>query len=306
MKQQHYFLVDVFTNQPFGGNQLAVFPDARGLAPETMQALAKELNLSESAFVLPSQDAAHDYWVRFFTPAVELPMAGHPTVGTAFVLAREHLIRLAEPETTITFEEGVGAVPVTFQVREGQLQSIQMRQPLPTFGPVFADREAIAGMLSLDSAALDATLPLEVVSCGVPFLFVPVKSLQAIRDIHLRLDVWERILRDFAAPHVFVFTQEVMLPDSTVHCRMFAPAMGIAEDPATGAASGPLGCYLVRHGRVRLAAMGISQIVSEQGFELGRPSLVQVKIEHEGQQITNVSIGGQCYFMGKGWIMLAE
>src|SRR6476620_1482417 len=106
MKQLHYSLVDVFTNQPFGGNQLAVFPNARGLTPETMQALAKELNLSESAFVFPAQDVAHDYQVRFFTPAIEVPMAGHPTVGTAFVLARERMIQLAEPETTITFEEG--------------------------------------------------------------------------------------------------------------------------------------------------------------------------------------------------------
>jgi trans-2,3-dihydro-3-hydroxyanthranilate isomerase len=176
MKQLHYCLVDVFTNQPFGGNQLAVFPDARGLAPETMQALAKELNLSESAFVLPAQDAASDYRVRFFIPAVDLPMAGHPTVGTAFVLASEGMIQLDSPETTITFEEGVGEVPVTLFAREGQLHLIRMRQPLPSFGPVFADREAIAQMLSLDPALLDTTLPLEVVSCGVPFLFVPVKS----------------------------------------------------------------------------------------------------------------------------------
>ena len=306
MKQWHYFLVDVFTNQPFGGNQLAVFPDARGLTPEMMQALAKELNLSESTFVLPAQDAAYDYWVRIFTPAVELPMAGHPTVGTAFVLAREHLLQLTEPETTITFEEGVGVVPVTLQARDGQLHLIQMHQPLPTFGPVFADREAIAQMLSLDPAALNATLPLEVVSCGVPFLFVPVKDLEAMRAIRFRLDVWERTLRDFAAPHVFVFTQEVMLPGSTVHSRMFAPAMGIAEDPATGAASGPLGCYLLRHGLVQPGNQGTSQMLSEQGFELGRPSLVQVKIEQDGQHITGVSIGGQCYFMGEGWIALAE
>jgi trans-2,3-dihydro-3-hydroxyanthranilate isomerase len=306
MKQLHYCLVDVFTNQPFGGNQLAVFPDARGLTPEIMQALAKELNLSESAFVLPAQDAASDYRVRFFTPAVELPMAGHPTVGTAFVLANQGMIQLVEPETTITFEEGVGVVPVTLSVQEGQVHLIQMRQPLPAFGPVFTDPEAIANMLSIDPALLDTALPLEVVSCGVPFLFVPIKSLEAIRAIRFRLDIWERVLRDFAAPHVFVFTQEVIHPDSTVHSRMFAPAMGIAEDPATGAASGPLGCYLVRHGLVQPARTGSSQMVSEQGFELGRPSLVQVKIEVDGQHITNVSIGGQCYFMGKGWITLAE
>ena len=306
MKHLHYCLVDVFTNQPFGGNQLAVFPDARDLTPQTMQALAKELNLSESAFVVPTQDPASDYRVRFFTPAVELPMAGHPTVGTAFVLAHEGMIRLVEPETTITFEEGVGAVPVTLSAREGQLHLIQMRQPLPMFGPVFSDREAIARMLSLEPALLDSTLPLEVVSCGVPFLFVPIKSLDAMRAIRFRLDVWERVLRDFAAPHIFAFTQEVVRPDSAVHCRMFAPAMGIAEDPATGAASGPLGCYLVRHRLQQPGSHGNSQLVSEQGFELGRPSLIQVKIEHDGEHITGVSIGGQCYFMGKGYFTLAE
>ncbi|GCE30023.1 phenazine biosynthesis protein PhzF [Dictyobacter alpinus] len=306
MKQLHYSLVDVFTNQPFGGNQLAVFSDARGLTPETMQALAKELNLSESAFVLPAQSAAADYRVRFFTPAIELPMAGHPTIGTAFVLANEGIIPFTEPETTIAFEEGVGVVPVTLSARAGQPDLIRMRQPLPTFGPVFADYEAIAQMLSLDHTLLDTTLPLEVVSCGVPFLFVPLKSLEAIRSIRFRLDVWERVLRDFAAPHVFVFTQEVVHAGSTVHSRMFAPAMGIAEDPATGAASGPLGCYLVRHGQVQPTKVGYSQIVSEQGIELGRPSFVQVKIELDGEHITGVSIGGQCHFMGKGWITLAD
>ncbi len=306
MKQLHYFLVDVFTNQPFGGNQLAVFPDARDLTPQTMQSLAKELNLSESTFVLPARDAAHDYQVRIFTPAVELPMAGHPTVGTAFVLAREHLIQLTEPETTITFEEGVGVIPVTLLTREGHVHAIHMRQPLPTFGPTFADREAIAEMLSLDQAALDSALPLEVVSCGVPFLFAPIKNLEAMRAIRFRLDVWERTLRDFAAPHVFVFTQEVMLPGSTVHSRMFAPAMGIAEDPATGAASGPLGCYLLRHGLLQPGTQGTTLILSEQGFELGRPSFVQVKIEQDGQYITGVFVGGQCYFMGEGWITLAQ
>ncbi|MBO0782155.1 MAG: PhzF family phenazine biosynthesis protein, partial [Ktedonobacteraceae bacterium] len=133
MKHLPYVLVDVFTNQPFGGNQLAVFPDARGLTPQVMQALAKELNLSESAFVLPAQDVTADYRVRFFTPAVEVPMAGHPTVGTAFVLASEGMVQFVSPETILTFEEGVGMVPVTLSIRDEQLHAIQMRQPLPTF-----------------------------------------------------------------------------------------------------------------------------------------------------------------------------
>jgi trans-2,3-dihydro-3-hydroxyanthranilate isomerase len=306
MKQLYYSLVDVFTTRPFGGNQLAVFHDAHGLPTETMQALAKELNLSECAFVLPTSAATYDYRVRFFTPAVELPMAGHPTIGTAFVLAHKGMIQLNEPETTITFEEGIGAVPVTVSTQHGRPDLIQMRQPLPTFGPEFEDREAIAHLLSLDTALLDAALPLEVVSCGVPFLFVPVKSLEAMRAIRFRLDVWERVLRDFAAPHVFAFTREVELPGSTVHGRMFAPAMGIAEDPATGAATGPLGSYLVRHGLTRSAGRGSIELLSEQGLEMGRPSQVQMKIALDGQRISGVAIGGHCYFMGAGQITLAE
>jgi trans-2,3-dihydro-3-hydroxyanthranilate isomerase len=304
MRKLRYCLVDVFTNRPFGGNPLAVFTDARDLSPSLMQALAKELNLSETSFVLPADNLAHHHHVRIFTPAVELPMAGHPTIGTAFVLAHEQLIQISEPETTVLFEEGVGIIPVTLTTKEGYLHSIQMSQPLPTFGSQFTEREAIAQMLSLDLAALDTTLPLEVVSCGVPFLFVAVKNMAAMRAIRFRQDVWERVLHDFEAPHLFVFTQEVEMAGSTVHSRMFAPAMGIAEDPATGAASGPLGCYLVRHGNIRPAKT--TQIISEQGFEIGRPSFIQVTIEQKGKDITGVHVGGQCYFMGEGTIEIHE
>lgn len=304
MRKLRYCLVDVFTDRAFGGNQLAVFTDARDVSPGVMQALAKELNLSETSFVLPARDPAHDYHVRIFTPAVELPMAGHPTIGTAFVLAHEHLIQISNTDTAISFEEGVGVIPVTLKSKEGRIHAIQMRQPLPVFGAHFSNREEIAQMLSLDLAALDSTLPLEVVSCGVPFLFVPVKDLVAIRSIRFRVDVWERVLRDFEAPHIFVFTQEVVMPGSTVHGRMFAPAMGIAEDPATGAASGPLGCYLARHGRVPSAKA--VEIFSEQGFEMGRPSFIQVMIEQEGKDITGVHVGGQCFFMGEGYVEVPE
>jgi trans-2,3-dihydro-3-hydroxyanthranilate isomerase len=303
MQKFQYCLVDVFTDRAFGGNPLAVFTDARGLSPDTMQDLAREFNLSETTFVLPAQDPQNDYRVRIFTPAVELPMAGHPTVGTAFILAHKHLVQITQPETTITFEEGVGPIPVTFKAQAGHLQLIQMRQPLPTFGATFSNRAAIAEMLSLDLADLDTTLPLEVVSCGVPFLYVPIRSLAAMRAIQFRRDVWERTLRDFEASQVFAFTQEVEVAGSTVHSRMFAPAMGVAEDPATGAASGPLGCYLVRHGRA--TSSGTAEFVSEQGIEMGRPSFIQIAIEHEGEHITGVYVGGQCHFMGEGYIELS-
>jgi trans-2,3-dihydro-3-hydroxyanthranilate isomerase len=302
MRKLHYRLVDVFTDRAFGGNPLAVFLDGQGISSEVMQAIANELHLSETTFVLPPEDPQNTYHVRIFTPATELPMAGHPTVGTAFTLAYEHMLELRGTETTIRFEEGVGVIPVTLKQRDDNQLFIQMRQPLPTFGPNYADRRSIAEMLSLEEDALEADLPIEVVSCGVPFLFVPVKNLAAMRAIRFRNDVWERALGGFATSDVFVFTREAETSEGTVHSRMFAPSMGIAEDPATGAASGPLGCYLVSHGLV--SATPRVALVSEQGFEMGRPSLIHIEIEQSQGQITGVYVGGQCYYMGEGIIEL--
>lgn len=306
MKKLHYHLVDVFTNQAFGGNQLAVFTEARGLSPELMQAIAKELNLSETTFVLPPEDSRHDYRVRIFTPAVELPMAGHPTIGTAFVLATEHRIGHSGREAAVSFEEGVGTIPVSIEWQEGSPSYIQMSQPLPVFGPRFADAPQIAEMLSVDARAiLETRLPMEVVSCGVPFLFVPLKTLQDVRGIRFRRDVWERVLQGGEAPHVFVFTRETETAGSTVHSRMFAPALGVSEDPATGGASGPLGCYLVRHKIIAPDGNGKVECVSEQGMEMGRPSFITIKIEQNREGISGVKVGGQCYLMGEGQLFVS-
>jgi trans-2,3-dihydro-3-hydroxyanthranilate isomerase len=301
MRKLKYHLLDVFTDRAFGGNQLAVFTNGQGLSPTLMQSIAKELNLSETTFVLPPQSPENDYQVRIFTPAIEMPMAGHPTVGTTFVLALEKMLDFTGPESSYRLEEGVGVIPVTIRGTAGRPDFIMMSQPLPTFGPEFPSRETVAGILSLDPADLVEDLPLQVVSCGVPFLFVPIKSLAAIRQIKLRLDHWERDLKNFAAPQLFVFTQEVENTGSTVHSRMFGPGVGIMEDPATGAASGPLGCYLVRHG---LVAEGktTAKIISEQGIELGRPSFIHIEIDRTAGQIGGVRVGGQSYYIGEGYL----
>lgn len=306
MRKLHYRVVDVFTNRAFGGNPLAVFPDAGELPDALMQAIAKELNLSETTFVTPAPDAQHDFRVRIFTPASELPMAGHPTVGTAYVLTLEGMIERAASATKINFEEGVGTIPVTVNFKDGTPDWIEMQQPLPTFGPRITDVVAVAEMLSLDEEAITATgLPVEVVSCGVPFLYVPLKNLEAIRSIRFRLDVWEKALRDAGVPpEVFVFTEEVETPGSRVHSRMFAPAIGIGEDPATGAASGPLGCYLVRHEVVR--AEPRVEFISEQGIEMGRPSFIKIGIEQDAGEIKRVTVSGQCYFMGAGYLEVEQ
>jgi trans-2,3-dihydro-3-hydroxyanthranilate isomerase len=288
----------VFTDRAFGGNPLAVFTNGRGLSTETMQAIAKEFNLSETTFVLPADEPAHDWRVRIFTPGAELPMAGHPTVGTSFVLAREHLIPRDERETTIILEEGVGPVPVRIEFKEGEPSFAEMRQPLPTFGPRLDDRAAVAAMLSLEESDIEADLPVEVVSCGVPFLYVPLRSLDAARRARPRVDLIDRVAGEHGIqPQVFVFTREVAHEGSTVHSRMFAPSLGITEDPATGAASGPLGCYLVTYG-----VFPEGEILSEQGVEMGRPSFVHIRIDREGEQITAVRVGGRCHFAGEGFI----
>ena len=195
-------------------------------------------------------------------------MAGHPTVGTAFILAREHMIELGDEErVTIKLEEGVGLIPVEINFKDGQPDLIWMQQPLPKFGPRFEDASVMALMLSLPLEAIETDLPVEVVSCGLPYLFVPLKTLEAIRSIRFRLDVWEKALKEFASRQVFVFTKETERVGSSVHSRMFAPGLGIQEDPATGSANGPLGCYLVRHEVFPTSER--MEFTSEQGFEIG-------------------------------------
>lgn len=306
MRQLRYRLLDVFSDRAFGGNQLAVFTDSRNVSAELMQSIAKEMNLSETTFVLQPEDSANDHRVRIFTPAVELPMAGHPTIGTSFVLARDRLTERLEKTTSLRLEEKVGIIKVSIEWENNLPAFIEMVQPLPIFGPRYADAGAIAEMLSLGPEAItDTNLPLEVVSCGVPFLFVPLRDLQAIRAIRLRVDVWEKVLKSFEAPHVFVFTMETEVPGSTVHSRMFAPAAGVSEDPATGGASGPLGCYLARHKVLPPARM--LECVSEQGLEMGRPSFIRIRIEqNEKTEITAVRVGGRCHPMGEGHLEIEE
>ncbi|MBN8592862.1 MAG: PhzF family phenazine biosynthesis protein [Anaerolineae bacterium] len=298
MRKLRYHLVDVFTNERFGGNPLAVFTNGRGVEPALMQTIARELNLSETVFVLPPEDPANHWRLRIFTPATELPMAGHPTVGTAYVLAREHLVDVTGDETTIRLEEPVGVIPVTFSFDDHGALSISMTQPNPTFGPMMDDRAGIAALLSLSPDDL-LPLPIQVVSTGVPFVFVPVRDLDAMRRIKVRLDLWEQSLKDTPHPHLLTFTPEVEVAGSHVHVRMFAPAMGIPEDPATGGAAGPLGCYLVQHGLVKDSP---AAIIAEQGFEMGRRSFLHIGIEQQHGEISRVTVGGQSVPVGEGVI----
>lgn len=227
-------------------------------------------------------------------------MAGHPTVGSAFALAVEG--RIAAP-ASVVFEEGVGPIQVEVTGSEGAPQGAVMVQPRPEFGPRFPEPGRIAAMLGLESADLAPDAPVEVVSCGVPYLYVPLASLAAVRRARLRLDLWEELLGGFATRHVYLFSRQTEDPEATVHARMFAPAAGVPEDPATGSASGPLGAYLIRHGLVP----GGERVAMrcEQGGEIGRPSRIEVEISGDREEIRGVRVGGSCVLVGEGRLRTA-
>lgn len=296
--------VNVFTMEAFGGNPLAVFPRGHEVPEELMQRIAQELNLSETTFVLPPPDDDHDFHVRIFTPVRELPMAGHPTVGTAWVLARTGRIPRSADVVTVRFLEGVGTIPVEIHFEGDEPTIAVMDQPLPEFGPAVDDREALADLLSLAPEDLSDQAPAQDVSCGNHFLIVPLASLAAVRSAAVKPHLLDEVLRGVEARMILVYCREVENPGSTVHSRMFASTFGVAEDPATGSAAGPLGSYLSRHDL--LEGDEILKLRNEQGIEMGRPSFLDVEIHRQGREITRVRVSGATVPMGTGLLTPGE
>lgn len=303
MRSYRYLHYDVFTDHLFGGNQLAVFLDGRSLSTETMQAIAKEMNFSETTFVLPPESAGTDVRMRIFTPGEELPTAGHPTVGTTYALARSGVIEPGRQQ--FVFGCGIGPVPVTMIWKDDDLDFVWMTQSLPTFGAVIPDPARTAAALSLSPAAVAATgQPVQVVSCGVPFLLVPLTTRSAVDSAVVNAGVLDAIFRQVntRAHGLMVFSAQPGDARATVYSRMFAPEMGITEDPATGIATGPLGCYLVRHKIVRPERAGA--MISLQGVKMGRPSHIHMSIGVDKGEITSVRIGGESVLAGEGTLYL--
>jgi trans-2,3-dihydro-3-hydroxyanthranilate isomerase len=298
VKAYTYYLLDIFTDVPFGGNPMAVFTDASGLSDEQMQCIARELNLSETTFVFPPRDDSHHHWVRIFTPLAELPSGGQPTIGTAFALAYDAQEKLEEAPTRVVFGEAAGPVSVQMQTPMSLMQ-----QPLPEFGPVFEQTDAIAAILGIDASELVPGLPVQSVSCGMPYLLVPLRSLDAIGRIRFRMDIWDRVLRLSRHPHILPFTMKTVYSRSAVHCRMFAPGLGVFEDPATATASGPLAAYLIRYGVIK--AEPRMTLIVEQGIEVGRPSFIHVSIERSESGFSSIRVGGQCVAIGQGHINIS-
>lgn len=310
MPEYTFYQLDVFTDRAFGGNPLAVFPDAGGLDPAQMQALARELNLSETTFVFPPTAPDADFKVRIFTPGGELPFAGHPVIGTHWLLAHVGRIALKPPVTTARFELGVGVRAAALHNDQGQISRVVMEHQPPSFHGT-ARREQVdrlAAALRLPSSAILQTgWPVQVVSTGIRQLFVPVRSLDEVQSLQApRLDAGalSEILTeldpdDQCHDSIMVFTLETVHTWATVHTRMFAPGLGMGEDPATGSASGGLGAYLVEHGLIP-AQMPDTSFTAEQGLEMGRPSRIDITVSGGPGNISMVRVGGQAVLIMKG------
>ncbi len=294
-----FILVDVFTDRPFGGNQLAVFPEAEDVPAGEMQRIARELNLPETVYVLPPRQEGSLRSLRIFTPEAEVPFAGHPIVGTVFAMDHEGL--LSGEEGTLVLDLEASTVPVRL-VRDpatGALSNVVMTQQRPVFLGQFHRQDCVAEALGLSLSDLAITgLPCEVVSTGLPVHIVPVGSLDVIRRIRLNPEKLAEIQDNLGFSDLFVFTFETENPEAIVHCRMFAPSYGIPEDPASGGASGALGAYLVKHRAVQVEP--VTRILTEQGLEIHRPGQVLVEIESRNGSITAVRVGGVAVVVADG------
>ena len=299
-----FYQADVFTAQPFGGNPVAVFPEAQGLTDDQLQQIAREMNLSETVFVFPPSDPAAVVRLRIFTPTQEIPFAGHPVVGTMHVLAQLGMIATSEPITRVVQECNIGCFPVDLLTRNGQVMRVVMTQPAPQFLERIDDTEdlyKVAAALGIPKHTItDTKWSLEVVSTGLPVLIVPVRTLTAVRSINPDPSAIVDLCGRFGANGIMAFSTMTVEPFSNVHARMFAPAIGIPEDPATGSASGALGAYLVQNKIVSFGPM--TEIVIEQGYEVERPSRILVQVESNSEAIQTVKVGGQCVMVVEGML----
>jgi trans-2,3-dihydro-3-hydroxyanthranilate isomerase len=280
-----FYIVDVFAEEKYAGNQLAVVRGGADLPDELLRKIALEMNYSETTFVLSDEESKGGYDVRIFTPGGEVPFAGHPTLGTAYVIQHE---MLAGPVGRITLKLKAGEIPVTF----GEI--LWMRQLPPTFGATL-DPAAVASTLELERADLDDNYPVQEVSTGLPTLIVPLKNLGALQRCRLRHDRYLELVENIEAKSILVFCPEPH-ESADLSARMFAPSLGVTEDPATGSANGCLAGYLVEHRYFRTDSIDVRV---EQGYEIDRPSLLYLQAARDGDEI-RVDVGGRVQMVAKG------
>lgn len=292
MNKPKFFITDVFTNRKYGGNQLATFIDCESLSDQEMQKIAKEINFSETTFIMSRMRNDNGYDVRIFTPNAEVEFAGHPTLGTAYIL-REKL-RLTT-DNVVVLNLRVGKIPVTFSALSEPTLKLWMKQMPPKFGKqVEADR--LARVLNLDLSDFDTTHPIEEVSTGFPTLIVPLTSLAALKRAKINKDEYFALVNDAWAKVILIFSREGYEPEQSLSVRVFADFFGIAEDAATGSSNGSLAGYLAHHnfygGSIVNATVG-------QGYEMGRPSNLELRADQKNGEI-DVSVGGSVVEVAEG------
>ena len=275
--------VDVFTDRALTGNALAVVFDGRGLSTDEMQAIARETNLSETTFILPrdpTEEKTRGIRVRIFTAQEELPFAGHPTLGTAFVL------RGKSGAKEVLLDLNVGTVPVRYEGNPGQPAFGEMTQKDPEFG-VIHDREAVARLTNLSASDIDESVPIQTVSTGLPYAIVPVRTLKALQGLRLDINRAAEYFAQSGGKFFYFVSRETVSPKARLHARMF---FYNGEDPATGSAAGCCSAWMVAHG----IAASDERVMIEQGLEMHRPSSIFVRATRRDNQVVNVRVGGNC------------
>ncbi len=288
MKNLPFYIVDVFAEKKFAGNQLAVFRNAAGLASEEMQQLAREINFSETTFILSDTPNNGGFDVRIFTPGEEVPFAGHPTLGTAHVIRNEILKGDADK---VVLNLKVGQIPVTFSA-DGYAW---MKQIEPVFGQQHS-AETLAPILGLDVADLDERFPIQEVSTGLPFFIVPLKNIVALKKARVDKLKCFAYIKDTVAKGILIFCPETHEPQNNLSVRVFVDYYGVPEDPATGSGNGCLAGYLVKH---RYFAKPSIDLKSEQGYEIGRPALLLLRAEQTNTSIS-IAVGGKSVIVARG------
>lgn len=306
MPTYNFIQCDVFTGQIFAGNPLAVFPEAAGIDEATMQKIAREMNLSETVFVLPPTDPKALRRLRIFTPGQELPMAGHPVVGTWNVLARLGVIALpasGNGRVTIHHELKVGVLPVAIDFADGLPVAVVMTQTTPQVGAPLNEAVACARALRLSADDIgDEKLPIVVSSTGVKFLIVPLRSREALSRLRVNSSELSDLLQRTGGTGLYAVTRETPDSEAFVSTRMFADeSTGIGEDPATGSAAGTLAAALVHYGAATTTD-GVARFMIEQGVDMGRPSRIEAEVEGETGAVRVVRIGGAAVMVLKGEI----
>jgi len=292
MEKLTFYIVDVFAEEKYAGNQLAVVRDSRRLSNAEMQKIAKEMHFSETTFILSDKKRNGGYDTRIFTPEQELPFAGHPTLGTAYVIQQKIVKQNIDK---LVLNLGVGQIPVTFSYRGKQPDTLFMKQAQPTFGQVI-DNETISKILSLGNKDIESKYSIEEVSTGVPFIIVPLNTLDAVKRARINRDKYFQLVEKTWAKSILVFSSETYNSGNDLNVRVFADYVGVPEDPATGSANGCLAAYLVRHEYFGKPSVSVRV---EQGYEIGRPSLLLLKAEHKAGTI-DVHVGGRVVMVAEG------